>query len=135
VTAARRLVREAASGFDEPALVVLLHAFVARAAAAARRPMVALHCGPWAEEYLHQRRGGGWAARLVAAGLRREERRGLRRARRILAIRRPFSWQRMYSAICACRRWRSRAWGWTCGGSHRRGSGRRCGGCWAWPRT
>lgn len=90
VAAARRLVREAASGFDEPALLVLHHAYVARAAAAAGRPVLAVFHGPWGEEFKAQR-GGGLGTRCLAAWLRLEERRGLRRARRIVVLSRHFA--------------------------------------------
>lgn len=91
VAAARRLVREAASGFEEPALLVLHHAYVARAATAAGRPVLAILHGPWAEEFKAQRGSGGLATPFIVAWLRAEERRGLRRARRIVVLSRHFA--------------------------------------------
>lgn len=91
VGAARRLVREAAAGPGGTALTVLLHAYVARAAVGAGRPMLTIYCGPWGEEFKAQRDGGRLLVRVVAAWLQAEERRGLRRARRIVSLSRHFA--------------------------------------------
>lgn len=89
--AAGRLVRQSAGSPGEPALVVLHHAYVARAATGCGRPVLAVFHGPWAEEFKSQRGADGWLNRVIAARLRAEERRGLRRARRIIVLSRHFA--------------------------------------------
>ncbi|MFN0069168.1 MAG: glycosyltransferase [Limisphaerales bacterium] len=89
--AAGRLVRQAAGSPGEPALVVLHHAYVARAATGSGQPVLAIFHGPWAEEFKSQRGADGMFNRLVTARLRAEERRGLRQARRIIVLSRHFA--------------------------------------------
>jgi glycosyltransferase involved in cell wall biosynthesis len=95
--AARGLAARAVAAAGGPVLTVLHHAYVGRAATGAGAPLLAILHGPWAEEFLSQRAAPPRPAvqraldALVAGRLRAEERRGLRRARRILVLSRHFA--------------------------------------------
>jgi glycosyltransferase involved in cell wall biosynthesis len=73
-------------------LYVMCHAYYTPALAGRRDPVAFLFTGPWAEEYRLARRARPrscwqrWFDELIAVGLRATERRGLRRAQRILTI-------------------------------------------------
>ena len=87
---ARRLLRRELEG-REGVLAVLCHAFFGPAAESVEMPKVFLFTGPWAEEYLASHGGSGsglrrLAAKVVAAFLRRVEKKALGGAGQILTI-------------------------------------------------